>query len=71
MICPDPACSVERDARTLESMRTRPFSAQTETSEHCKLCRKLVCWERIVREAKDGTVTVELRLKRKTERDAA
>ena len=52
----------------MESMRTVPHSAQTETSEHCKLCRKLVCWERIVEIAKDGTVKVDLRLK---SRDAA
>lgn len=68
MICADAACPIERDARAMESMRTVPHSAQTETSEHCKLCRKLVCWERIVEIAKDGTVKVDLRLK---SRDAA
>ena len=69
MICPRPDCPIERKARAIESSRAVPFSAQTETCEHCEMCNgKLVCWERIVREAKDGTVTVELRLK---SRDAA
>ena len=67
-ICGDEACPVARDAIALESMRTTPHAAQTETCEHCGLCRKLVCWERIVTWKKDKTYTVELR--RKT-RDAA
>lgn len=66
MICPRPDCPIERTARALESSRTVPFSAQTETCEHCALCNgKLVCWERVVHKQKDGSTRVELRLKSK------
>lgn len=72
MICPRPECPIERVARALESTRTVPFSAQTETSEHCAMCGgKLVCWERVVTTNKDGTTSVDLRLKRKTEAGVA
>lgn len=67
MICPRPDCPIEFTAKALEAYRAEnniPYSAQSETCEHCAMCEgKLVCWERIVRTAKDGTVTVELRLK--------
>lgn len=72
MICPRAECPIERTARALESARTVPYSAQTETSEHCAMCGgKLVCWERIVTTNKDGTTSVDLRLKRKTEAESA
>lgn len=68
MICQREDCPIERTARAMESSRTVPFSAQTETCEHCNLCNgKLVCWERIVTTEKDGSTRVELRLKRKND----
>lgn len=66
MICPRTDCPIERRAKALESMRTKAFSAQTETCEHCEMCNgKLICWERIVTTDKDGNaLSVELRAKR-------
>lgn len=67
MICANPICPIEQRARALEAYRTEhhiPYSAQSETCEHCPLCDgKLVCWERIVRTDKEGNTTVELRAK--------
>lgn len=67
MICDRPDCPIERKARALESMRSKLFSAQTETCQHCEMCNgKLICWERIVHTDKEGNViSVELRAKRR------
>lgn len=70
MICARPDCKLQFDVMAREEYRKAngiPYSAQTEECFYCYQCGdggQLICWERIVHTAKDGTVTVEHRRKR-------